>query len=344
MSAFRIVVVAVLLLPAWARAGDDGPSEEAIRSAVSRSLPLLKAGAQGAAEHTRKCFMCHNQALPVFALTTARDRGFDLDGEFLQRQLQHTVDFLARNKERYLKGEGQGGQADMAGYAMWMLDAGGWKADETTAAVTEYFLKFQSDKDHWESVSNRPPSEKSPFTASYVSIRALSRYGTSEQQERIEARRKELREWLLKTPGEVTEDRVFRLRGLYEAKAPAEEIAKAAGELLATQKVDGSWSQDAERESDAYATGSALVALFETGQIKVEDAAYQRGLKSLIATQLEDGSWHVVSHSKPFQPYFESGYPHGSDQFISIAGAGWATTALALALPVSKDAAAAGAK
>ena len=59
-------------------------------------------------------FMCHNQALPVLALTTARDRGFELDDAFVQRQTQHTVDFLARNKERYLKGEGQGGQADMS--------------------------------------------------------------------------------------------------------------------------------------------------------------------------------------------------------------------------------------
>ena len=52
-----------------------------------------------------------------------------------------------------------------------------------------------------------------------------------------------------------------------------------------------------------------------------------------MSNQLPDGSWHVVSRSKPFQPYFESGYPHGKDQFISIAAAGWATTALLLALP-----------
>jgi hypothetical protein len=41
----------------------------------------------------------------------------------------------------------------------------------------------------------------------------------------------------------------------------------------------------------------------------------------------------VVSRSKPFQTYFESGYPHGKDQFISIAAAGWSTAALALAVP-----------
>src|SRR5262249_13807004 len=44
-------------------------------------------------------------------------------------------------------------------------------------------------------------------------------------------------------------------------------------------------------------------------------------------------TWYVRSRSKPFQTYFESGFPHGKDQFISLAASSWATTALALALP-----------
>ena len=67
--------------------------------------------------------------------------------------------------------------------------------------------------------------------------------------------------------------------------------------------------------------------------MKADDPAYRKGLNYLLATQKEDGSWHVKSRSKPFQTYFESGYPHGKDQFISCAAAGWSTTALALSLP-----------
>ena len=58
---------------------------------------------------------------------------------------------------------------------------------------------------------------------------------------------------------------------------------------------------------------------------------YQRGLKFLLASQLEDGSWHVRSRSKPFQTYYESGFPHGKDQFISMAASSWATLALLFA-------------
>jgi hypothetical protein len=46
---------------------------------------------------------------------------------------------------------------------------------------------------------------------------------------------------------------------------------------------------------------------------------------------LPDGSWLVRSRSRPFQTYFETGFPHGKDQWISSAATGWATAALALA-------------
>jgi hypothetical protein len=50
-------------------------------------------------------------------------------------------------------------------------------------------------------------------------------------------------------------------------------------------------------------------------------------------TQLEDGSWLVHTRSLFTQIYFESGFPHGADQFISSAATHWATQALLLSLP-----------
>jgi hypothetical protein len=61
--------------------------------------------------------------------------------------------------------------------------------------------------------------------------------------------------------------------------------------------------------------------------------AYRKGLRFLLSKQLPDGSWLVTSRSKPIQSYYESGYPHGTNQFISMSAASWATTALSLALP-----------
>ncbi|WP_254508337.1 prenyltransferase/squalene oxidase repeat-containing protein [Anatilimnocola floriformis] len=311
----------------------DEPAPAEIKSAVEKSLPLLVAGAKGVLGHERKCFMCHNQAMPVFALVAAKSRGFAIDEEHLQAQLKHTVKFLATNQARYREGKGQGGAIDMAGYALWTLQAGGWPADDTTAAVAEYFLRYQSDKEHWTSVSNRPPSEASAFTATYLSLYSLQAYGTDEQKERITARFAKVREWLLKGEAKDTEDRVFQLRSLPIVDAKQEAIAEAKEQLLKSQRDDGGWSQLPDLESDAYATGSVLVALQESAGLSTMDKAYQRGLQFLLKSQLADGSWHVKSRSKPFQPYFESGYPHEKDQFISIAAAGWATNALLLSLP-----------
>jgi hypothetical protein len=86
-------------------------------------------------------------------------------------------------------------------------------------------------------------------------------------------------------------------------------------------------------DSDAYATGTVLVALHQAGGLPTTDPAYQRGVAFLLKAQREDGSWLVRSRSKPFQRYFESGFPHGKDQFISITASAWATTALALTCP-----------
>jgi hypothetical protein len=80
--------------------------------------------------------------------------------------------------------------------------------------------------------------------------------------------------------------------------------------------------------SDAYATGQALVALSESAQVAVTDSAYKRGVQYLISNQRADGSWHVKSRAIPFQPYFESSFPHGTDQWISAAATNWASMAL----------------
>jgi len=98
------------------------------------------------------------------------------------------------------------------------------------------------------------------------------------------------------------------------------------------QDADGGWAQKRGMKPDAYATGSVLVALHEAGGLSCQHSAWLRGLGYLLRTQEPDGSWHVVSRAKPLQEYFESGFPHGKDQFISAFATGWATEALLMSL------------
>jgi hypothetical protein len=314
-----------------------------LNAAVARALPPLTKGAVGHRE-SKSCFACHSQGLPIMAMTTARARGLAIDSDELKAQLKSIADFLGENRAGYREGKGQGGQADTAGYALIALELGGWRPDKTTAAVTQYLLLRNADLDHWRANSPRPPSEGSPFTTSYVALRGLAAFRTADQQAPFERRREQVRQWLVKTPAKDHEDRVFRLLGLKLAGAASADIEAAVKDLKGKQRPDGGWAQldgDAAgdeqppptaTQSDAYATGSALVALHQAGGLDTSDPAYQRGLRYLLKTQQADGTWHVVTRSKPIQKYFETGFPYGKDQFISSAATGWAAIALGLAI------------
>jgi squalene cyclase len=310
--------------------------EAAIRAAVAKSLPLLERSSMTAIEERSNCFTCHHTGLPVMTLLAARERGFAINEDNLKTQLEFTASFLAKNRENYLKGKGQGGAALTAGSALMTLELGAWKRDATTDAVIEYLIMYQKDLGHWKPSSIRPPSEGSLFGATFAALEGLKAYGTEEQAGRFKERSDKVRSWLLATPAATTEDLVFRLRSLAVAEAGREPVQQAAQDLLRKQRKDGGWAQLDEMTSDAYATGTALVALHRAGGVAANDPAYQRGLTWLLQAQLPDGSWHVRTRSKPIQTYFESGYPHEKDQFISITAACWATTALVLDLPVSQ--------
>jgi hypothetical protein len=303
-----------------------------VKAVITKALPLLQKGAAGHVAQ-RTCFSCHHQALPVLALKLAQERGFVIDEDGLRKQLVFTHNALAQwakknpDHKNFL-----GGQADTAGYALLTLAHGGHKGDDTTRAVTEYLLLRNKELDHWRNVSDRPPSEATPFTTTALALHGLKVYSAPEQKERVHKRVEAACRWLERTAAQNNEERVFRLWGLKHAGARPEQIQKATAELLHKQQKDGGWSQTTKLAADAYATGSALVALHLAGGLAVNDPAYRRGLRFLIRSQLPDGSWHVKSRSQPFQTYFETGFAHGKDQWISSAATGWATAALALAV------------
>ena len=103
--------------------------------------------------------------------------------------------------------------------------------------------------------------------------------------------------------------------------------------LLKQQHEDGGWSQLGNGASDAYASGQVIAALLGTGAARPGDESIRRGIDYLLGLQKKDGSWHVASRSKAFQEYFESGFPHQKDQFISVSASSWATMALVLSRP-----------
>jgi hypothetical protein len=314
------------------------PTPANARAAAERAMPLLYAAAEGHIGQ-QSCFACHNQSFPMLAFHAAGGRGLGVRDEDVKAQTSFVHDFLRRNQDKFRKGAGTGGQVDTAGYALLTLELGGQEPDDVTAAVVEYLLKYQADRDRWRTVSNRPPSEASDFTTTYLALRGLRVWGTRDQQKAIDKRVAVVRGWLLQARPKDTEDRVFRLLALKEVGADPDLMQGAAAALARTQRTDGSWSQLDDMPGDAYATGSALYALHIAGRMATTDPAYIRGVGFLLRTQAADGSWYVQSRSRPFQPYYEGGFPYEKDQFISAAASGWAATALILTSPPTAESA-----
>ena len=160
-----------------------------------------------------------------------------------------------------------------------------------------------------------------PSTA--LAIRALAAYG--QHQPGMRGRLDRATAWLARAAAVTTEDRAMQLLGLRWAQAERPHTTRLHAAILARQRPDGGWPQIETLGSDAYSTGQMLVALNQTGASTVS-TAYRKGVAYLLRTQQPDGSWHVRSRRKdevtPGQEYFETGFPHGRDQFISYAGIG----------------------
>ncbi len=344
MTRYRIILLAAVVCLIGSAVSQELCADEELaglnsrlRAAIARSLPKLEAGSVGSANE-RVCFTCHNQALPVFTMVEAKRRGFKVAETNLARQIDHAYEHLKRGLVNYRQAKGQGGGVLTAGYAMWTLEEGGRAADEVTEAVNHYLLEMQQDLPHWRHRGTRPPTSGSDYTATYVALRALYYFGTDAQTNLFAQRRQKIAKWLESENPPETEDLVFRLGSLGYAGSSPEATANAATELLNKQRPDGGWGQKDDMVSDAYATSTALANLLHHGKISATESRIRKGLDYLLDHQLNDGTWHVVTRAKPIQEYFESGFPHGKDQFISISATAWAALALLYALPAEPTA------
>jgi len=299
-----------------------------VKTAVAKAIdPLMKSSP--VFFKTSGCFSCHNQTLPVQAASMARSRGIEVDREAEQKAYKSILSIAAPARELLL--EMTDAMPDVNVSGGYMLDAmasESYPADGITAALVHNIAGKQMSDGRWPAFGPRPPMESGSIQATAFAIRSLQLYGLPGRKGEFEKRLARARRWLRDAEARNTEEGVMKLYGLYWAKAPAAEVAAAANALLASQRPDGGWGQLPTLESDAYATGKAMVALRETGRIETTGVAYRRGMAYLLATQGNDGTWLVKTRAFPFQPLKPSGFPHDRDQWISAAGTAWAAMAL----------------
>jgi squalene-hopene cyclase-like protein len=327
---FVLGVLGILTMGAFPAQAET--SSETIGNTIRRSLPLL--GKTGPIFFQKSgCVSCHNISLPSMAMVLASERGFAVNEaarkENIKAALASKTFFEPTD---LMKLDGVPGETMTIGYTLLALAAEKYPGDALTDAMALWSASVQFGDGSWNLPSHRPPIEYSPFTGTALGLRALQLYGPPAKRGEFEVCIAKARHWLEQSTARDNEGRTFRLLGLGWAGADKTILNQAVDELVRSQRADGGWAQLPGLESDAYATGQALYALRIGGGMSPDHETYRKGIAYLLETQLPDGTWLVHTRSYAVQPYFESGFPHGPDQWISAAATSWATLSLTLAL------------
>jgi ankyrin repeat protein len=306
-----------------------------IQAAVPSSLPLLQ---RTDASFVPKagCFSCHNQSLTAMAVGLARKKGFQVDEQTAARQVKVNAGALAGASGLLHQGffiPGINASPAILAYVLLGLDAEGYQPDLSTDAVAMYIQTHQMADGHWAfGPEARPPLCADALGQTVLSMRGLQLYTPRVDKAAFAKSIQLAATWIGESVPRTNYDLAWRLQGLVWGGKSKDDILKARHDLLAVQRSDGGWPDIPSMESGAYTTGLAMMVLQSSG-LPVSDPAYQRGVQYLLNTQLEDGSWHMRTRAAGFQPYFDNGFPHGVDQWISAAGTSLATIALTLATP-----------
>ena len=216
------------------------------------------------------------------------------------------------------------------GYELFGYAAENLPADEYTDSWVHHLSIIQGRDGQWFNNLPRPPLQTGDIGATALAVHALQRYPLPGRKAGFAKQIRRARQWLWGAKPENNEGRVYQILGLAWAGEPVRKLQPLARDLRAEQSADGGWSQLPGTRSDAYATGQAVYALRVGAGMGSLDPAIERGLRFLLATQLEDGTWHVRRRAFPFQPTMNSGFPHGRDSWISAAATSWAVLALSL--------------
>lgn len=299
-------------------------NSERLREAARKGLVLLE---QTNATFIQKggCNSCHNQMLPAAAQMFARSRGVPA-GSPMELIPPEKNEFTT---DRLIEHNSFG--ANSLGYELFWYASVKRPADERIDAQIYLLKTMQQPGGNWMTRATRPPLTSDDFQTTAFAVHALKAFGRAVDRADNEARIARARSWMLEAKPRTAIESAFQVLGLVWSNAGPAAIGQAAQTLQAGQGSDGAWRQLPAMESDAYATGLALWALHQGG-VPTGSASYQRGLRYLLGTQAADGTWHVKTRALPVQPYFESGYPYGHDQWISAAAASYATMAIAAAV------------
>lgn len=307
--------------------------------ATARSIKLIQIS-MADFNRSAACVSCHHEGLGRMVTASARERGLTLDQFLLKAQKTRIGGGLAAMEPLHrqaLKSPEAMKQVPLIemnevnpGYA-WLLSGMAAQNDPRTPSATAMAMvlaRQQLPDGSWSFSLPRVPMQSSFFTFTALAVRAMNAFAPKTGLTEVAERTQKAKAWMMKAPAKTSDDLAFRLLGLKWSGASMDERRKAVEELRSAQLADGGWAQQPGLRSDAYATGEALYALRVGGGLSPTNPIYAHGVKFLLRTQDEDGSWFANKRAIPANNYFHAGFPHGESQYASFNATCWASLAL----------------
>ena len=316
---------------------------EQIQRTVERAIGYLQTEC-AAWLNTRKCAACHHVPMPLWALSEADRQGYAIDKKFVA----DTTESLLGSRDKLMaskifpnpadppdprpQGRGLNMGLPFLAVAAQSLPSLEERQKQSLKLIVKEIVKKQQPDGSWEffATLRRPPINESQTTdAAWIIMALEGEMGPDAPESQREALSRAIA-WLdAAKRSDIHQDKVLKvLLGARTAKA-RETMRATIDELLALQRADGGWSQTVpELKSDAFATGQTLYVLSLAGYT-AERPEIKRGIDFLVATQMPEGSWPMISRSTP------NGSPGSSKLLtpITCAASSWATLGLARLAP-----------
>lgn len=322
--------------PARALVGvvDDATVAAAIQLALP---PLYKTAAESATAFRRHasqqaCVSCHQQELPLSAISLARSRHIRIDELAARQTAELTEQFASDHLELDLQTVFHPEPAIGNGYALMSLHFEKRPASSATDSHVHQLTVAQKRDGSWPWNLPRPPIQSSDFAATALALQGLKQYPIPGRKKEFDERILRARKWLAESRPEFNEERAYQMLGLAWGGERGVKLKPLAEALIREQRDDGGWAQLPHLNSDAFATGQSLYALLSAAGLPASHPSVRRGVQFLLRTQLEDGTWYARRRAFPFQPPMDSGFSHGADGWISASASSWAVMALAMTL------------
>lgn len=306
-----------------------------IKKAASKALVALQESGNifidNAHDH---CGSCHHTTITSMAVNLADQKGVPVIDSLKSNRIMAMAMNLKYIDNPNRVNDFLWGVNFLPCYLLLGLHAEKYPADFITDISVDYLMSQANKDGSFLSESGRAPLEAGNIHSTAMMIKAIQLYASPAKKKIVDELVARTRTWLESQAPDQQQEIVFQLLGMQWCGSSDDKKMKVAQQLRSMQNADGGWSQLPLLKSDAYATGQALYALYESKVIKPEDETYQKGLQYLLNTTDDEGVWEVATRSYPIQPHFSTDFPpYDNNQFISAAATGWSVIALLNALP-----------